>query len=212
MSIPNKWFYSWFSGCHNYSLPRHLQQHIDFIKPTVHLNYRPATNASLKRTGGRLSRSSLKRSDSPVGPITPGSLKNCSEQITLDCLRALYKINYTPRSTDKNTFGIGNLCCLDLVFHIFSSGMLPYSWIYTSSIFRFRSWYVLQVHFEICVPLLYVLNYSLQGIFTQSGRREASYHSNRCRFVILSSRVLILRWQTFLQLLSKQLTKVPTTP
>ncbi len=37
--------------------------------------------------------------------ITPG-LENCDKQITLDCLRALYSVDYTPQSTDKNTFGI----------------------------------------------------------------------------------------------------------
>ena len=149
MSILHRWFYSWFTGCYNYSLPRHLQQHVDLIKPTVHLNHRIVSNALLKRTGGmgRLSSSnSPKMLGSPVASITPGSLSNCSEQMTLDCLRALYKIDYTPRSTDKNTFGIGSLRCLDVVFQILT--MLLYSWIYTSSIFSFRSWFVLQVYVE----------------------------------------------------------------
>ena len=63
------------------------------------------------------------RPSSGTGPKTLGkpvaitnSLKNCSEQITPDCLRDLYKINYKPRSTDKNTFGIGNLLCLHILF------------------------------------------------------------------------------------------------
>ena len=122
-SILNKRFYSWFSGCHNYSLPRHLQQHIDLIKPTVHLNHRSTPNSLLKRTGGlgQPSGNSPKTSGSPV-TITH-SLKNCSEQITPDCLRALYKIDYTPCSTDKNTFGIGSLGCLDLDFHVFSMSL-----------------------------------------------------------------------------------------
>jgi tripeptidyl-peptidase I len=112
------------SGCYNYSLPRHLKRHVDIVQPTVHFNYRSVSN-SPKQSGG------LGRPSSGNGPKTSGnpvsithSLKNCSEQITPDCLRALYKIDYTPCSTDKNTFGIGSLRCLDLVFHIFSMLLL----------------------------------------------------------------------------------------
>ena len=43
--------------------------------------------------------------DSAKVPIGP-NLEHCDEQITLDCLRALYNISYTPVATDKNTFGI----------------------------------------------------------------------------------------------------------
>jgi len=91
-------------GCENYSLPRDLQRHVDFIKPTVHLNHQPNPNALLKRTGGLGIGFGPKQSGSPATITT--SLANCSGQITPDCLRALYKIDYTPRSTDENTFGI----------------------------------------------------------------------------------------------------------
>jgi hypothetical protein len=194
-SILNKWFYSWSPGCYNYSLPRHLQRHVDLIQPTVHFKHRPVSNALLKRTGrlGQPSSSnSPKMSGSPVA-ITP-SLTNCSHRITPQCLRALYKIDYTPSSTGKNTFAIGSLRRLDLFFHIFN--MLLNSWIYTSSIFSFRSWYVLQVYVESAC-LLYVLNHSFQKLFTKSGRGEASNRLHRRRFVILSSRVLTLQWQIF---------------
>jgi tripeptidyl-peptidase I len=80
----------------------------------------------LKRAGGLgqpFSGSGPKQASIPVA-ITP-SLENCDEIITLDCLRALYNINYKPRSTDKNTFGIGSLCRLYLVLRIFT--MLLYS-------------------------------------------------------------------------------------
>ena len=105
----NKCFYSWFSGCQNYSLPRHLQRRVDLIEPTVHLKYPPVQNALLKHTGGLGQPSGFgpETSGSP-GTITT-SLTNSSEQITPDCLRALYKIDYTPCSTDDNTFGIGSL-------------------------------------------------------------------------------------------------------
>ncbi|KAG5347999.1 hypothetical protein C0989_011261 [Termitomyces sp. Mn162] len=34
------------------------------------------------------------------------SLANCDKMITLDCLRALYSVDYTPVATDKNSYGI----------------------------------------------------------------------------------------------------------
>ena len=106
------------------------------------------------------------------GPKTTGkpltsifnSLEMCSVQITPDCLRALYKIDYTPRSTDKNTFGIGSLCCLELIFQIFSMSL--YSWIYASSTSRSRSWYVLRVYVvSACPPVCIKLFFSLSGTF-----------------------------------------------
>jgi hypothetical protein len=107
-SILNKRFYSRFSGCHSYSLPRHIQPHVDLIEPTVHLKRRPTP-----RTGrlGRPSSGNIpKTSDNTVADMD--DLNNCTKQITPDCLRALYKIDYKPCSTDKNTFGIGSLRCL----------------------------------------------------------------------------------------------------
>ena len=98
-------------------MPRHLQDHVDLIKPTVHFNHRLVPNALLKRTGG----SGPKLLSMPQGTLS--SLTNCDQVITPDCLRALYKINYTPRSTDKNTFGIGNLGCVDLVLQIFTMSL-----------------------------------------------------------------------------------------
>ena len=78
---------------------------------------------STKRSGGLgqpFSGNGPKMSGSPV-TITP----SLSRQITLDCLRALCKIDYIPCSTDKNAFGIGSLRCVDLVPYIFC--MLLYS-------------------------------------------------------------------------------------
>lgn len=51
---------------------------------------------------------------SSTGPKTNGQkvtitpvLENCDENITPDCLRALYSVNYTPVATDINSYGIG---------------------------------------------------------------------------------------------------------
>ena len=154
--------YSYPTGCHSYSVPGYLRQHIDLIKPTVHFNHRPAANALQKRNGDLTARNGPKQANVAV-TITP-SLENCDKIITLDCLRALYNINYTPISTDKNSFGIGSLCCRYLVLQTFT--MLLYSWIHTSSILRTRSWFILQVYLSVCVSILYVLTYLFQEFFT----------------------------------------------
>ena len=99
-------------GCHNYSVPAHVQRHVDLIKPTVHFNH--AAGADLARR--KLDSEPL--TDIVSGPVIagdasnapiPANLTNCDKQITLACLRALYKIDYTPVSTDVNTFGIGTI-------------------------------------------------------------------------------------------------------
>ncbi|KAF8817089.1 subtilisin-like protein [Phlegmacium glaucopus] len=95
-------------GCQNYSVPAHIREHIDLIKPTVHFNHRPSPNALQKR-GGNLGlpnvHSGPKQGVDKLVRITP-TLANCDQIITPDCLRALYSINHKPVATDKNTFGI----------------------------------------------------------------------------------------------------------
>ncbi|TFK74739.1 subtilisin-like protein [Pluteus cervinus] len=93
-------------GCHSYSLPKHIQEHVDLIKPTVHFNHRPKPQQKIKRAGniGQPGINGPKQSSKKVH-ITP-SLENCDQFITLDCLRALYDFHYTPVATHKNTFGI----------------------------------------------------------------------------------------------------------
>ncbi|KAF8158454.1 subtilisin-like protein [Crassisporium funariophilum] len=119
-------------GCHNYSVPAHIQGHIDLIKPTVHFNHRPAPNALQRRFGG-LGQPSVgngPKESSKAVTITP-SLATCDKMITLDCLRALYNINYKPVATDKNSFGIVEFTPqaflagdLDLFFRNFSPSLV----------------------------------------------------------------------------------------
>ncbi|KAF8883763.1 Pro-kumamolisin, activation domain-containing protein [Gymnopilus junonius] len=119
-------------GCHNYSLPIRIRDHVDLVKPTVHFNHRLGANAKAKRFGG-LGMPSIgngpKKSSKAV-TITP-SLETCDQMITLDCLRALYNINYTPVATDKNTFGVVEFTPqaflpgdLDLFFRNFSPSLV----------------------------------------------------------------------------------------
>ncbi|KAF8964244.1 Pro-kumamolisin, activation domain-containing protein [Flammula alnicola] len=94
-------------GCHNYSVPAHVREHIDLIRPTVQFNHRPSPLALRKRGGGLgmpSARTGPKKSDKLI-TVTP-SLDTCDENITLDCLRALYAVNYTPVATAKNSYGI----------------------------------------------------------------------------------------------------------
>lgn len=119
-------------GCHNYSLPAHVRDHIDLIRPTVQFNHRPSPLALRKRGGGLgmpSARTGPKKSDKLV-TITP-TLATCDENITLDCLRALYAVNYTPVATAKNSYGIVEFtpqaflaADLDLFFGNFSPSLV----------------------------------------------------------------------------------------
>ncbi|KAF8158459.1 subtilisin-like protein [Crassisporium funariophilum] len=119
-------------GCHNYSVPSHVGEHIDLIRPTVQFNHRPSPLAVRKRGGGLgmpSARTGPKKSSKAV-TITP-TLATCDEMITLDCLRALYAVNYTPVATAKNSYGIVELTPqsflapdLDLFFRNFSPSLV----------------------------------------------------------------------------------------
>ena len=96
-------------------MPAHVRQHIDLIRPTVHFSHRPSPLAIDKRAGGLgvpTGRNGPKQSSKAI-TITP-TLATCDQMITLDCLRALYSVNYTPVATSQNSYGIGrcNLCIL----------------------------------------------------------------------------------------------------
>ena len=95
-------------GCHSYSVPEFVRSHIDLIKPTVHFLHRVPTPDQLQKRAFERPSTHIRtgpKTDGSKVTITP-SLENCDETITLDCLRALYSIDHTPVSTDKNTFGI----------------------------------------------------------------------------------------------------------
>lgn len=116
-------------GRQTYSIPARMEKHIDLIMPTVHFNHLPSPMVQRKRTGG------LGALESQPGPhrveeevtVTP-TLAKCDKLITMECLRALYNIDYTPVATKKNSFGIAEFTPqtyvggdLDLFFKNFSS-------------------------------------------------------------------------------------------
>ncbi|EMD37154.1 hypothetical protein CERSUDRAFT_84189 [Gelatoporia subvermispora B] len=98
----------------SYHLPEHVSKHVELVTPTLHFDVKPKIGRTLEKR------------DSPAGPARrigqPGfgsgpkttgrienlfnELANCDEQITLDCLRALYEFDYVPLATKKNSLGI----------------------------------------------------------------------------------------------------------
>lgn len=101
-------------GCQTYSVPAHIREHIDLIKPTVHFNHRPSPKSvnKFKRAGdlGKPSSSTGPKKNPVSKPVSSGSippaLADCDEMITLDCLKALYSVpDFKPKSKD-NTYGI----------------------------------------------------------------------------------------------------------
>jgi tripeptidyl-peptidase-1 len=85
-------------ACEDYSVPAHIQEHVDFITPTIHFD---ATVREVKKRRDLQGRS---MSVKPVPQIHPNpnavpqpqvtfSLANCFTYVTPECLRALY--NFT---------------------------------------------------------------------------------------------------------------------
>ncbi|KAF9046284.1 subtilisin-like protein [Panaeolus papilionaceus] len=121
-------------GCHHYSVPAHVKEHIDIIRPTVHSNQRLPSSHRLERRTGGLGKPSIfngpKRASSQAVRITP-NLENCDQFITPDCLRALYDIKHKPIATNKNSYGIVEFTPqaflagdLDLFFRNFSPSLV----------------------------------------------------------------------------------------
>ncbi|KAF7976404.1 hypothetical protein HWV62_6801 [Athelia sp. TMB] len=101
-------------GCHSYSVPAHISEHVDLIRPTVHFKHTPPTQSSGNNLQKRVSMHLATQHPRPSNYLaaaanTSSTLDNCSQMITPDCLRALYKINYTPTQSAKNSYGIAEL-------------------------------------------------------------------------------------------------------
>lgn len=95
-----------FPGCQNYSLPAQVAEHVDFVVPTVQPNIKLVKSANEQR--------SLSRRNPPLqaragSAIPSGSLAGCDTAVVPSCLKTLYNMGYTPKATNRNTFGIGSL-------------------------------------------------------------------------------------------------------
>ncbi|KLO11791.1 subtilisin-like protein [Schizopora paradoxa] len=124
-------------SCHSYHVPAHIKEHVDLIQPTVHFDHSANRRQKQKRQNGSkdLIQSHLRSGKTLGKEVTvPTDLADCDTMITLDCLRALYSVDYTPVATDKNTFGIVELTPqaflqgdLDLFFGNFSPSQVGVS-------------------------------------------------------------------------------------
>ncbi|KAF5359013.1 hypothetical protein D9758_004874 [Tetrapyrgos nigripes] len=89
----------------SYSLPEHLHEHVDLIQPTTMFArwkgmkstiYYPDNKVEEKTLGHTASKGSA---NAQVDP-------SCNTTITIDCLKQLYNIDYTPQVPKKNSIGI----------------------------------------------------------------------------------------------------------
>ncbi|KZT63834.1 subtilisin-like protein [Daedalea quercina L-15889] len=89
-----------------YHLPEHVAEHVDLVMPTlhfdVHMGRKRSIDTSIGQPGAGIVNPKL------MGEVESALLNttSCDEQITPDCLRALYGYDYTPVATDKNSIGI----------------------------------------------------------------------------------------------------------
>ncbi|KAK5159672.1 hypothetical protein LTR04_004895 [Oleoguttula sp. CCFEE 6159] len=108
-------------ACNQYSLPKHIREHVDFITPTVHfdakLKAREETWLSKRRDNPSTGRGIGKPWDRGHGSYPKwghwidrneliNDLRNCSNQITPACLRALYQLPPGRSANPKNSYGI----------------------------------------------------------------------------------------------------------
>jgi len=111
-------------ACSEYSIPKHLREHIDFVTPTVHFD----AKISEPRKMNRKLKNKRDVPDIAKGIGQPGTspgsgsipklghflnknqfiteLQDCDEQITPNCLRALYEFPINTQASPKNSYGI----------------------------------------------------------------------------------------------------------
>ncbi|KAF8576122.1 subtilisin-like protein [Ramaria rubella] len=103
-------------ACNSYSVPAHIQEHIEVILPTVNFDAKIAprseptsvVNGAARQVGAPTPGTHVMTDGRHPKPVPPGSnsLSMCDQQITPDCLRALYNFHYTPVATYENSYGI----------------------------------------------------------------------------------------------------------
>ena len=111
-----------YSACESYTLPNHLHDHVELILPSVHFDARVRRRSDDTRDPSVVHQ--IGQPSSGTGPKTTGTvwsifgnLAACDEQITPDCLRALYNIVYKPLETNKNSFAVGKSAVLNERYH-----------------------------------------------------------------------------------------------
>jgi hypothetical protein len=96
-------------ACETYSVPKSLQQHIDFVLPTIHLQsslqprgieHSTSINREYLNRAGKRSINLLETSIKTVLASSP-----CWKYTTIDCLRTMYHIPISNASDPDNSLG-----------------------------------------------------------------------------------------------------------
>lgn len=110
-------------GCNQYHLPKHIQEHVDYITPGLKSTMLDLRSAGVKRRSGNQSTSKVRRGSKirPQGQrlkpaphvvdvaLLNSSLADCDKLITPICLRALYNFkapSLNATVSTNNTIGI----------------------------------------------------------------------------------------------------------
>ncbi|KAG9091409.1 hypothetical protein FS749_016577 [Ceratobasidium sp. UAMH 11750] len=100
------------SGSHivrseSYALPRSLDNHVDLVQPTTFFGGVHERGLEKRASTSLITRSTGKEDDGAASKDAGSGPRSCSQEVSPDCLRALYKTdNYTPVSTKSNSLGI----------------------------------------------------------------------------------------------------------
>jgi hypothetical protein len=84
-------------SCHSYSVPEHIQEHIDLITPTVHFNHAARSEPMHKRSNDR---SRMGQPSAHTGPKTLGqkvkitpNLENCDQCVDPSILMLAFELS-----------------------------------------------------------------------------------------------------------------------
>ncbi|KAH9023374.1 tripeptidyl peptidase A [Lactarius pseudohatsudake] len=92
-----------------YSLPAHLDEHIELIQPTTAFNRAKGQRTTFRFSPAPETASSSLSSDDKISVAGSGVTvdASCNTTITVSCLKQLYNaVDYVPKATDKNAIAL----------------------------------------------------------------------------------------------------------
>ncbi|KAH9059750.1 tripeptidyl peptidase A [Lactarius vividus] len=92
-----------------YSLPTHLDEHIELIQPTTAFNRAKGQRTTFRFTPASEMAPTSLSSDDKISVLGSGVTvdASCNTTITVSCLKQLYNaVDYVPKATDKNAIAI----------------------------------------------------------------------------------------------------------
>lgn len=107
-------------GCDSYQVPKHIQDHVDFIVPTLHIDAHVENRGPSQKRDMSSNQETGNKRHGPMPIVKPGAvipdltemLKSkpnrtalCNILIFPECLQALYKIPIPTKMNPKNSFG-----------------------------------------------------------------------------------------------------------